>query len=58
MDLPFSRDAFLDVFNVTNRANFQNPAGDRRVPATFLVLPAVDQSIPARSVQLNFRYGF
>jgi hypothetical protein len=51
-------DAFLDVFNVTNRANFQNPAGDRRVPATFLVRSAVDQSIPARSVQLNFRYGF
>jgi hypothetical protein len=51
-------DAFVDVFNVTNRANFQTPAGDRRVPATFLVLSAIDQSIPARSVQLNFRYGF
>jgi hypothetical protein len=46
------------VFNVTNRANFQNPSGDRRVPATFLVRSAIDQSIPARSVQLNFRYGF
>jgi len=29
---------FLDIFNVTNRANFDNPAGDERLPATFLVL--------------------
>ena len=25
-----SLDVFVDVFNVTNRANFENPTGDRR----------------------------
>ena len=29
---------FLDIFNITNRGNFDNPSGDRRVPATYLVL--------------------
>ena len=32
---------FLDIYNITNRANFDNPVGansDRRTPATFLVL--------------------
>jgi hypothetical protein len=32
---------FLDIFNITNRANFDNPVtanSDRRLPATFLVL--------------------
>ena len=29
---------FLDVFNLTNRGNFDNPSGDERVPATFLVV--------------------
>ncbi len=28
---------FLDIFNVTNRANFDNPAGDQRVASTFLI---------------------
>jgi len=28
---------FLDIFNVTNRANFDNPAGDERVASTFLI---------------------
>ena len=51
-------DAFLDVFNATNRANFQNPAGDRRIPATFLIYTATDQSVPARSAQVNLRFGF
>lgn len=32
---------FLDIFNLTNRANFDNPSGDERVPATFLVLTAL-----------------
>ena len=31
----------LDIFNLTNRANFDNPSGDERVPATFLVLTAL-----------------
>jgi hypothetical protein len=32
---------FLDIYNITNRANFDNPIAanqDRRLPATFLVL--------------------
>jgi len=32
---------FLDIYNITNRANFDNPVTanqDRRTPATFLVL--------------------
>src|SRR4029079_6363626 len=29
---------FLDIFNITNRANFDNPSGDQRVASTFLVL--------------------
>jgi hypothetical protein len=32
---------FLDIYNITNRANFDNPVtanSDRRLPATFLVL--------------------
>ncbi|MBI1874739.1 MAG: hypothetical protein HYS05_12770, partial [Acidobacteria bacterium] len=30
-------EVFLDIFNITNRANFTNPSGDRRVASTFLV---------------------
>jgi hypothetical protein len=32
---------FLDIYNITDRANFDNPTtanSDRRLPATFLVL--------------------
>jgi hypothetical protein len=49
---------FLDVFNVTNRANFANPAGDRRQTATFLNLTAMNASAFTRTLQLNVRYGF
>jgi hypothetical protein len=34
-------EVFLDIYNITNRANFDNPGtanSDRRLPATFLVL--------------------
>jgi hypothetical protein len=34
-------EVFLDIFNITNRANFDNPTAtnsDRRLPTTFLVL--------------------
>ena len=31
-------EVFLDIFNLTNRANFDNPSGDERVASTFLVL--------------------
>jgi hypothetical protein len=51
-------DAFLDVFNLTNRANFANPGTDQRLPATFLRLLDVSDEGPTRTAQLNFRFGF
>lgn len=55
--LPAGRtlDAFVDIFNATNRVNFNNPAGDRRSP-NFLVLTSTTG--PTRTAQLNVRYGF
>jgi hypothetical protein len=53
-------DAFVDVFNVTNRANFDNPAsGNRRVQADFLRLSALvgGTGFP-RQAQLGLRLGF
>jgi len=49
-------DAFLDVFNVTNRVNYNNPAGDQRIAGTFLRLTGT-QGV-TRTAQFNFRYGF
>lgn len=51
-------DAFLDVFNVANRANFANPSVDRRLPATFLRLRDVNDEGPTRTAQINLRFGF
>jgi hypothetical protein len=48
--------AWIDVFNVTNRANFNNPSTDRRDAATFLILRSVVN--PTRTAQLNVRYAF
>ena len=50
---------FLDVFNLTNRANFDNPSGDERVPATFLVLTNLrgGGGFP-RQAKLGFRFTF
>lgn len=50
---------FLDIFNVTNRANFDNPSGDRRIPATFLVLTNLrgGGGFP-RQAQVGVRYQF
>jgi hypothetical protein len=53
-------DAFVDVFNVTNRANFDNPAsGNQRVQADFLRLSALvgGTGFP-RQAQLGLRLGF
>jgi len=53
-------DAFVDVFNVTDRANFTNPAsGNRRVQADFLRLSALvgGTGFP-RQAQLGLRLGF
>ena len=50
---------FLDIFNITNRANFNNPSGDERVPSTFLVLTNLrgGGGFP-RQAQLGMRYTF
>ena len=46
----------MDVFNVTNRANFNNPSSDRRDAATFLILRSVVN--PTRTAQINLKYSF
>lgn len=53
-------DAFVDVFNVTNRANFLNPvSGNRRVAADFLRLnDLVGGTGFPRQMQLGLRLGF
>ena len=50
---------FLDIFNITNRGNFDNPSGDRRVPATYLVLTNLrgGGGFP-RQAQFGLRYQF
>ena len=50
---------FLDIFNITNRANFDNPSGDQRVASTFLVLTTLrgGGGFP-RQAQLGMRYSF
>jgi hypothetical protein len=50
---------FLDVFNITDRANFNNPAGDQRVTSTFLVLNNMrgGSGFP-RQAQVGVRYTF
>jgi hypothetical protein len=52
-------DAFLDVFNATDRANFTNPSGDRRNLADFLRLSGLvaNSGLP-RQAQLGLRLGF
>jgi hypothetical protein len=51
-----SLQAHLDVFNVTNRPNFNNPNGDRRDTATFLILRST--VAPTRTAQFNVKYSF
>jgi Carboxypeptidase regulatory-like domain len=50
---------FLDIFNLTNRANFDNPSGDERVTSTFLVLNSLrgGGGFP-RQAKLGIRYSF
>jgi Carboxypeptidase regulatory-like domain/TonB dependent receptor-like, beta-barrel/TonB-dependent Receptor Plug Domain len=58
--LPHNRtlQAHVDVFNVTNRANFNNPTGDRRDTATFLILRSIRGGGPTRTAQFNLKYTF
>jgi hypothetical protein len=55
---PRTLNVFLDLFNVTNHANFGNPGGDRRQTATFLNLTSMNASAFTRTLQLTMRYGF
>ena len=51
-------DLFGEVFNVTNRANFGNPTGDRRLTATFLNLVALRSGGVPTTAQLGVRMAF
>ncbi len=48
--------AHFDIFNITDRANFTTPTGDRRDTATFLILRAI--TAPTRTAQFNLKYTF
>ena len=51
---------FLDIYNLTNRANFDNPSvSDRRLPATFMVLTNLrgGGGFP-RQASMGFRFVF
>ena len=55
-------EVFLDIFNLTDRANFDNPTttnSDRRLPATFLVLSTLrgGGGFP-RQAEMGFRFVF
>jgi hypothetical protein len=50
-------DAFVDVLNLTNRSNFVNPEGDRRL-SNFLVVTALQGNGPTRTAQLGMRLAF
>jgi hypothetical protein len=58
--------AHVDIFNLTNRPNFNNPtsttggvtSADRRDTATFLVLRSIRGGGPTRTAQFNLKYTF
>jgi carboxypeptidase family protein/TonB-dependent receptor-like protein len=50
--------AFAEVFNLTDRANFANPNGDRFATATFLNLTALRAGAVPRTLQLGARFQF
>jgi hypothetical protein len=52
-----SIDVFVDVFNLTNQANFANPTGNKADP-NFLLLTALRAGAPPRTAQLAVRVGF
>jgi hypothetical protein len=49
---------YFDIFNVTNRANFNNPTGNRMDAATFLIVRSIRNGGPTRTAQFNVRYDF
>ncbi len=51
-------DIYGEIFNLTDRANFNNPSGDRRVSGTFLVPTALRGGGFPRQFQFGARLGF
>ena len=49
--------AFVDLFNLTDRTNFANPSGNQVSP-TFLVLTGYSTSYTPRKVQIGARFDF
>ena len=50
-------DAFGEIFNVTDRANFSNPSGDRR-SSNFLLLTGLRDGALPRTGQIGLRFAF
>jgi hypothetical protein len=52
-------EVFLDIFNITDRVNWNNPSGDRRLTATFLQLTSLrgGSGFP-RQAKVGMRYVF
>ena len=50
-------DLFGEIFNLADRANFDNPAGDRR-STNFLVLTALRAGAVPRTGQIGVRFAF
>lgn len=49
--------AFVDLFNLTDRTNFANPSGNQATP-TFLVLTGYSTSYTPRKIQIGARFDF
>jgi hypothetical protein len=50
-------DAFVEVFNLTDRVNYDNPSGNS-ASANFLILDGYSTSTNPRAIQIGFRIGF
>ena len=50
--------AHVDIFNLTNHANFNTPSSDRRDAATFLIVRSILNGGPTRTAQFNLTYRF
>ena len=46
-----------EIFNLTDRANFNNPGGDQRL-SSFLDVRSLRQGNTSRKGQISFRYSF
>jgi hypothetical protein len=48
---------FGEIFNLTDRANFNNPSGDRRL-SSFLRVTSLRRGATSRLGQIGVRYSF